>query len=392
MLTRCVVGPIAFLPSLASADDDEKPPGQSVFISPGGTVAFGLTVPDSGSDVFFNLRVKESHSWGAVGLGSDDMKGALYLMIYKNEKGDGVTFSPRLAYGNYEPTEYKDLEIETLNGTGISDGYMSIVARCKNHCRSWRGNGLDGKGWLDVNSPNQDCIYAAGPKDSLYSDKRDASLKFHQEFGVFSIDIASTRGKADPPILTKETEAEGSELKYKRHREWDVKSTMHATLMCLAVLILFPLGVVILRLGRWARWHGLNQGAALIILLAGFGMGIATSFHYRRVSSLFYTGAQVGRYKFHSLLTILFSPGTSTRTISCLAMSSLLSFLVNLAWALCTTRNLSRPICLLNGARFICGWVASFCFWPLLTSSCKSIVGLRLLQQLTLLLGALDSL
>ena len=60
-------------------------------------------------------------SWGAVGLGSEDMDGALYLMIYMNEKGDNVTFSPRLANGHYEPKYYEDMELDILPGTGIFD-------------------------------------------------------------------------------------------------------------------------------------------------------------------------------------------------------------------------------------------------------------------------------
>ena len=270
------------------AEDKNNPDGQSVFVSPDGSLAFGLTVPDhDNSDLFFHLRVKTSRSWGAVGLGSDDMKGALYLMIYANEKGDNVTFSPRLAYGNYEPTAYDEIKYEVLEGTGIADGYMTFVAKCTEHCRSWPGGDSDGKGWLDVTSPSQKCIYGLGPKEGFYSNKKDASLKFHQEFGVFTIDLKRTQGQADPPVLTKDSKNEGTELNYNKRPQWDVKSTLHATFMCLAVLVLFPLGVAILRLGRWARWHGLNQGVAMLFLLAGFGMGIAASFHYRRVSLRF---------------------------------------------------------------------------------------------------------
>lgn len=228
------------------------------------------------------MRLKTSRSWGAVGLGSHDMKGALYFMMYLNEKGDNVTFSPRLAYGNYEPYYYKDMVWDYMNGTGVKDGWATLTFRCK-ECQNWPGAD-SGKGYLDLNSNSQKCIWALGPHQKLRSDSPHANLRFHESHGVFSIDMKRTRGSEDIPVLTDKSVNEGTTDVGHDTKLFDVKSSMHAALMTLAILVLFPLGVVILRVGRWANWHGINQAVAVIIVLAGFGMGIATAPHYNRVS------------------------------------------------------------------------------------------------------------
>ncbi|CAM1501092.1 Fc.00g102540.m01.CDS01 [Cosmosporella sp. VM-42] len=272
----------ALVPSILAEEDPDNPNGQSTFISPGGQVAFALTVPDHNNvDIYFNLRVPVGISWGAVGLGSEDMDGALYLMIYKNEKGDNVTFSPRLANGHYEPKYYEEMEIEVLNGTGIYDDHMVFVARCAKHCRSWPAGGSN-SGWFDVSSSSQKAIYAFGPKEGFASDRPTAPLKYHQEFGTFTIDSKRTQGVADAPVLTEESENEGTTLDSRQTGKSDWKTTLHGVVMIFCIVGMLPLGVVLLRFGGWVRWHGINQTVALVGVLGGFALGIATSFQYQR--------------------------------------------------------------------------------------------------------------
>ncbi|PHH85477.1 hypothetical protein CDD83_354 [Cordyceps sp. RAO-2017] len=271
---------VAGSPPAAAAQDDDG--GQSTFVSPGGDLAFGFTVPDNGnSDVFFSLRVPVENAWGAVGLGSDDMKGALFLVIYRDESGRNVTFSPRLAYGNYEPQYYPDLRVEVLPGTGVVDGHMLFTARCTDHCRSWPAADSN-SGYIDVTSPNQKAIYALGPRDGFRSNDPAADVKFHREFGVFTIDMKRTQGSPDAPVLSAASRSLGAELDYRRTGRADYKAVLHATFMVVFLLVMFPLGVALLRLGRWARWHGLNQAVAVVGVLAGLAMGILASFHYQR--------------------------------------------------------------------------------------------------------------
>lgn len=272
----------ALVPTIL-ADDADNPSGQSTFVSHDGSLAFALTVPDHGNtDIYFSLRVPVSVSWGAVGLGSDDMKGALFLIVYMNERGDNVTFSPRIAYGNVEPHFFVDMEWDVLDGTGVFDDHMVFTARCTKSCRNWP-SGKTSKGYIDVSSPSQRAIYAVGPREGYASDSPKAPLKMHDEYGTFTIDMKRTRGIADAPVLTEDSESEGTVSNSRKTGTSDGKATAHGVVMILCIIGLMPLGVVLLRFGGWVRWHALNQTIAMIGVLVGFALGIVTSFRYQRV-------------------------------------------------------------------------------------------------------------
>lgn len=213
------------------------------------------------------------------------MKGALFLIIYRGEDGN-VTFSPRTASGNDEPTYYPALEYDVLEGTGVKDGYMTFNARCTKHCRSWPAGNTD-KGYIDVSSPNQKAIYALGPKQKFKDNSQKAGLKIHAEYGTFTIDMKRTIGSGDLPVLTDESDSDGTTLDRKTTDFYDKNAILHGTLMLFAFVWVFPIGAVFLKLGNLAKWHGANQAVGVLSCMAGFGMGIWTSFRYHRVSRAF---------------------------------------------------------------------------------------------------------
>ncbi|WQF88845.1 Putative cytochrome b561/ferric reductase transmembrane, cellobiose dehydrogenase, cytochrome [Colletotrichum destructivum] len=263
-------------PSLAQTSN---PPdlGQSTFVAPENNVAFGFTVPEnSGEDVFVTIRAPIDRTWAAIGIGQDRMPGSLIFMIYRDETGNGVTFSPRVAYGNYEPTYYDHMKWEVLPGTGVFNGSMFFSARCTDHCRSWPG------GWVDVSNENQKAIYAVGPKGGFFSNKMDTSVKFHEEFGRFTINMKRTIGPADAPVLKADSVNEGTNQISANDERRDYKSIFHAILMVGSLVFLIPFGAVLLRFGNMVRWHALNQGVALLIVIVGFVLGVLSSFWYTR--------------------------------------------------------------------------------------------------------------
>lgn len=247
-------------------------------------LAFAVTASDSGIDIAFSLRVSRSYSWGAVGIGSDDMPGALYFIIYENADRDNVTFSPRLSYKNIEPHYNDQVKWEVLEGTGLDDDYMTFTAKCTEGCRSWPSGGTS-RGYVDVSSAREDAIFALGPKEGFASDDREQDLKVHSRYGGFELDFKRTQGVEDTPKLKGDVKAVGSKLRFSKSGYSDAKSIAHAVLMIIGVGALMPLGAVMLRLGMLVRWHALNQTAAMLLVLAGFGLGVATSFSYQRVSS-----------------------------------------------------------------------------------------------------------
>ncbi|KAF4982870.1 hypothetical protein FZEAL_1566 [Fusarium zealandicum] len=271
----------ALFPCSLAKDDDKG--SQSSFVSENGEVAFAIDIGENiDTDVYFSLRVKKELSWGAVGLGSDDMPGALYLMVYKNRDSDNVTFSPRIAYGHYEPEPFDGMTFDYIADTGIIDDHMVVTIRCKEGCRSWPARGGGKGGWFDVYGHENKAIYAFGPKEDFYSDELDAPLKYHQEYGSFTIDVQRTHGDSHLPSLDDSTKNVGSELSYSKKAKPNWASPLHGVFMVLSIVFLMPVGVVLLRSGGGVKWHALNQVIATLGVLAGFGIGIANSFYYQR--------------------------------------------------------------------------------------------------------------
>lgn len=274
----------ALIPASLAQDDEDINPRQSTFVNADGAIGFAFSVPEDNEDQFyFTLRVHRSHAWGAVGLGSDNMPGALYLIVYDNRDQSNVTFSPRLSYGYYEPAYYEDFDYEILEESGIYDDHMVAMGRCLRNCFTWPAHGTHG-GKIDVNSTTEKGIYALGPLEGFASDKLDESLKFHVQYGSFYMNMSRAHGATSPPILTDKSESDGARLDKKYVRKADVMSTMHAVCMLLAIVLLMPLGAVMIRIGGWVRWHAYNQTVAMVLVLTGFGVGIAVSYRYQRVS------------------------------------------------------------------------------------------------------------
>jgi hypothetical protein len=296
--------------------------------------------------------VSTKRSWGAVGLGSDDMPGALFLILYRSKNNrDNVTFSPRLAYGNYEPKYYPDLKFEVLDGTGVKDGYMMFNAVCNEHCRSWPAGGTS-KGYIDVSSPNQQAVYALGPKESFSDDEPDANLKMHSEYGTFTIDMKRTQGRADLPVLTEDSVAEGTTLNSHSTGKFDWKAAAHAAFMVFSFMLLLPIGAILIRTEKLAKFHKFNQTFALGLVLGGFAFGILASFHYQRVS------IHIGHSSISRLFTDIIttsSPAAFTRFTRSLASSSFSSCLSNWPWAFCIISSGERPRSPQRLARFTSG-------------------------------------
>ncbi|WKT44786.1 Cytochrome b561/ferric reductase transmembrane [Fusarium oxysporum f. sp. vasinfectum] len=282
-LGHALAATAVLFPVTSAKEKDEG--GQSTFVSPDGDVAFAIDIGENtNTEVYFSLRVKKNRSWGAIGLGSEDMPGALFLMVYKSRTTNNVTFSPRLAYGHYEPYYWDEMDYEILNTTGIIDDHMVATIRCKSGCRSWPSHGGQ-KGYLDVYDHNSKAVFAFGPKEDYYSDDTDAPLKYHAGYGSFSLDIKRTHGKSELPSLSDSTKDVGSELIYATKAKPNWASPLHGVFMVLSIIFLMPIGVVLLRSGGWVKWHALNQSIATLGVFAGFGIGVANSFYYQRSRS-----------------------------------------------------------------------------------------------------------
>lgn len=259
----------------------------SIFYSPTRDLAFALNIPEDTTteDLYFTLQVPAAITWGAVGLGSNTMAGALILMTYPSASGQNVTLSPRLAKGHSEPVYAPEIQVEALPGTGLVNETTYVYnGRCGN-CREWAG----GKGSIDVKSTTQSMLYATGETGDTRSDDPAYSVGLHYNYGTFAADLVrATGGSGSVPDLRPSGELElvGATPQGKLAVEGrkDRVATAHALVMVFCFVGLLPFGTLILRLGGWVRWHAANQGLALVLVIVGFGTGVATSRLYNRVS------------------------------------------------------------------------------------------------------------
>jgi hypothetical protein len=98
-----------------------------------------------------------------------------------------------------------------------------------------------------------------------------------------SQDIAMTQahGLQLPPLGTNSTS--GTSLKSSTN-DHEFASSGHAIVMCFAFLIVFPLGVFMVRVLESVKLHMYIQSVAFVLVLLGFISGIVVSESYNRVS------------------------------------------------------------------------------------------------------------
>jgi hypothetical protein len=63
------------------------------------------------------------------------------------------------------------------------------------------------------------------------------------------------------------------------------RGTTHAILMCSTIVVLFPIGVVFLRLLENVIWHAWMQGVGCLFIVTGVGVGVWAGKQYNQVRS-----------------------------------------------------------------------------------------------------------
>jgi hypothetical protein len=241
--------------------------------------------PNSQTDLYFTLALQPAYSWGAVGLGKSSMAGSLMFVLYSNAAGTNVTLSPRIARGHSEPVPYPEARVEALPGTGLINDTLVFMGACRN-CRSWPG------GSVDVSSQQQWGVFALGPLGGGSSDDIGAPLRIHSDVGAFTVDLrgaaAPAGGETRPPVISREAAKAGGQGVVQRWtkggiRDW--KATFHGLIMIFCFVGMFPMGILIMRLGGWVRWHAAHQVVGLAGVITAFGLGISISLSYNRVSA-----------------------------------------------------------------------------------------------------------
>ena len=200
------------------------------------------------------------------------------FIMYADSTGKNVTLSPRLSYGNTEPSYISSVTYTLALGSGISNSTMTAIVQCHN-CTSWKG------GSVDPRDTAANFLFASGPRRSFNSDSLTAGLQRHSSYGTFTMDLTKAVGPGQfPSIVTADTLGTMQETDKSDN---DFTPVLHAVLMIVAFVGLMPIGLLILRVMKSVKWHALNQSLSSAVALIGVFVGVYCGTMYNRVCRLF---------------------------------------------------------------------------------------------------------
>jgi hypothetical protein len=203
------------------------------------------------------------------------------FIIYADSTGKNVTVSPRLSYGNTEPSYTSSVTYTLAAGSGISNNTMTAIVQCHN-CTSWKG------GSVDPRETAANFLFASGPRGSFSSDSLTADLQRHASYGTFTMDLTKAAGPGQfPSIVTADTLGT---LQETDKSDNDFTPVLHAVLTIVAFVGLMPIGLLILRVMNSVKWHSLNQSLSSAVALVGVFVGVYCGTMYNRVCRPFNHG------------------------------------------------------------------------------------------------------
>ena len=233
--------------------------------------------------------------WSAVGLGTA-MEGALMFVVYGNPKGeDDPVLSVRTTMERHNPPlpiirdDSNGVEVQLVFAKWLQEGsgYSAKMNLICYNCTRWPGT------TIDASAKEQPFIWAQNPSQEIKAHKADILLQIHPKdasgFGFFYVDMAmSTSESSSPPefpevdtqksnvgAATESSDvsaATGARKSGFRHRAWQA----HGFLLTVAFLILFPLGVLLLRRQseNSFKLHWIVQLTATLFILLGILLGV----------------------------------------------------------------------------------------------------------------------
>ena len=191
-----------------------------------------------------------------------------------------ITISPRVADGNSEPSLDREKRVILSKNSDTKNGRYSVRWDCFN-CRDWKGVRLN------VSDEKQRMIFAVGPRNiDLDTSDPDAALRRHDWYGKFEINMTKSFGDNIAFENFWPTKSDGASEVGNEVDDHDFASSNHAVLMAGAFVILFPLGIIWLRIFGKVWLHWLTQAIGVLVFFSGAGIGIVLSKQYNRVRKM----------------------------------------------------------------------------------------------------------
>ena len=176
------------------------------------------------------------------------------------------------------------VSVTVLDGSGITGGdnetgdYL-INAHCTG-CRHW-GSGAS----IDTTSTAQPMIYAVGEAHSFFAtDSANATIRQHQAFGHFSMDLKAATGRGGVPLDT--STQTGVDHKGDDDSGTSLGSAFHAAIMTATFVLIFPAGAILLRLFERVWLHWMVQSLGVLLVFVGAIVGIYISEKHDKASQV----------------------------------------------------------------------------------------------------------
>ncbi|PYI22017.1 CBD9-like protein [Aspergillus violaceofuscus CBS 115571] len=244
-------------------------------------VSYSIDVPQNTSStgsgpIYLRLRAPPGVKWFALGQGSQMTDGNLFI-IY-SAPDNNITLSTRRATGHVQPQYDSGIQAYLEEGSGIYDGSMTANIRCDNCTTLANGKSAVGK------SSSWSWALTYGPP--LASSNVSEMLYQHDWHGSFTLDLEKNAGSnfsspyyvplrlsSHPSIYSNPQQVSDTILHKKR--------IAHGVMTSVAFVLLFPNFALLLYIvpsRRTVAWiHAPLQAFAVLLALAGFGVGVSVS-------------------------------------------------------------------------------------------------------------------
>jgi hypothetical protein len=190
-----------------------------------------------------------------------------------------VTLSARLGTGHFEPSYSKSTRLTLVSppvgdyANGYYNNMMYVTGQCLN-CSTLAPSAID------PHSTSQPFIYAVGPvARNPNSNSAAASLRRHQHYGRFTMDMTAAAGAMVPSlgvVSSSGTKNQGDKT------DWDFAESLHAFVMLAAFVVIFPMGFFFARVLERIGLHMVFQSVGAVLVIAGMICGIVLTGYYNR--------------------------------------------------------------------------------------------------------------
>ncbi|KAG9242753.1 integral membrane protein-like protein [Calycina marina] len=276
----------------------------------------------SAGPLYISFSAPSSYQWIALGTGTQ-MAGSTILIIYTDGTGN-VTISGRSGRGEFLPQEDSTVQsgLTLLEGSGVADGVMTANVKCTT-CKlqsekastasPWIASWKQGKA-LDSADTNAD-LAQHDAHTSITFDLTEAVVESDSNPFVASAvtnPSGSSSGTASGSNPSDTGNASSGDSDDGSSGAIEVSSgsagpvvtydKAHGITMGITVVLLFPIGAMLMRLGLPYYIHSLFQLFSLVALIAGFGLGV----HLAKITDQFYKAEGYTHTVFGTVIFALF--------------------------------------------------------------------------------------